>query len=275
MGILHASGLDPWVIDFSSPGGRGGAAPALLAAHASPSTGGHCKSETPLATILHFVGYSQGGMFCYQAAYRRSKGHRFLVAFGSLSGFLAAFAHGHPGNIGAAVAIYGRCVFNRLDRPSWIARMGFQMMDPLKTAKAQVDFVASDADTEACCRGNNSARRSKDGSGRARRSRNCSSAVHRAANDDGWFRHRGQMVTLTSIALILAFIGEVDDIGQPASSHAASGRPRPIQVYECLIRAGPSGLVMRDPERHSRTGRPWPTGCALDLRRRRKRKTST
>ncbi|CNM79723.1 acyl-CoA synthetase [Mycobacterium tuberculosis] len=40
-------------------------------------------------------------------------------------------------------------VFNRLDIPSWMARMGFQMMDPLKTAKARVDFVRQLHDREA------------------------------------------------------------------------------------------------------------------------------
>ena len=40
-------------------------------------------------------------------------------------------------------------VFNRLDIPSWLARTGFQMLDPLKTAKARIDFLRQLHDREA------------------------------------------------------------------------------------------------------------------------------
>src|SRR5690625_5665830 len=40
-------------------------------------------------------------------------------------------------------------VFTRLDIPSWLARTGFQMMDPLKTAKARLEFVRQLHDREA------------------------------------------------------------------------------------------------------------------------------
>ncbi|MBL7315106.1 acyl-CoA synthetase, partial [Escherichia coli] len=54
-----------------------------------------------------------------------------------------------------------------------------------------------------------------------------------------------QMVTLTDITCpILAFVGEVDDIGQPASVRGIRRAAPNSEVYECLIRAGHFGLVV-------------------------------
>ncbi len=61
---------------------------------------------------------------------RRSKDIASVVAFGSPVN-PGRVAHGHPGEHGRAVADFmADHVFNRLDIPSWMARMGFQMMDP-------------------------------------------------------------------------------------------------------------------------------------------------
>src|ERR1044071_4936284 len=32
-------------------------------------------------------------------------------------------------------------VFSRIDIPSWLARTGFQMLDPIKTAQSRFDFL--------------------------------------------------------------------------------------------------------------------------------------
>src|ERR1700759_5764625 len=57
---------------------------------------------------------------------------------------------GLPPTIAPGVAKFmATHVFNRLDIPSWMARTGFQMLDPLKTAKARVDFVRQLHDREA------------------------------------------------------------------------------------------------------------------------------
>lgn len=184
VGILHASGLDPWVIDFGSPDEVEGGMRRNLADHIVALSEAVDTVKDATGHDVHFVGYSQGGMFCYQAAaYRRSKDIASVVAFGSPVDTLAALPMGIPANMGAAVADFmADHVFNRLDIPSWMARMGFQMMDPLKTAKARWTSCVSCTTARHCCRGNNSAGswNPKDGSpGRARRSRNCSSSSSR------------------------------------------------------------------------------------------------
>ncbi len=57
---------------------------------------------------------------------------------------------GIPPNIGAVAADFmADHVFNRIDIPGWLARTGFQMLDPLKTAKARIDFLRQLHDRDA------------------------------------------------------------------------------------------------------------------------------
>src|SRR6202034_2999587 len=61
----------------------------------------------------------------------------------------------------------------------------------------------------------------------------------------GGFAVNGQMVTLTDITCpVLAFIGEVDDIGQPASVRGIRRAAPNAEVYESTIRTGHFGLVV-------------------------------
>jgi putative long chain acyl-CoA synthase len=61
----------------------------------------------------------------------------------------------------------------------------------------------------------------------------------------GGFAINGQMVTLTDITCpVLAFVGEVDDIGQPASVRGIRRAAPNAEVYECTIRTGHFGLVV-------------------------------
>src|SRR5258705_721171 len=40
-------------------------------------------------------------------------------------------------------------VFSRIDIPGWLARAGFQMLDPIKTAQSRLDFLRQLHDREA------------------------------------------------------------------------------------------------------------------------------
>jgi putative long chain acyl-CoA synthase len=61
----------------------------------------------------------------------------------------------------------------------------------------------------------------------------------------GGFAVNGQMVTLTDITCpVLAFVGEVDDIGQPASVRGIRRAAPNAEVYESRIRTGHFGLVV-------------------------------
>jgi putative long chain acyl-CoA synthase len=262
VGILHASGLDPWVIDFGSPDKVEGGMRRNLADHIVALSQAIDTVKDATGHDVHLVGYSQGGMFCYQAAaYRRSKNVASIVAFGSPVDTLAALPMGIPPNYAAAIADFmADHVFNRLDIPSWLARTGFQMMDPLKTAKARVDFVRQLHDREALLP-REQQRRFLESEGWIAWSGPAISELLKqfiAHNRmmTGGFAISGQMVTLTDITCpILAFVGEVDDIGQPASVRGIRRAAPNAEVFEYLIRTGHFGLVVG-----SRAAREsWPT----------------
>lgn len=251
VGILHAGGLDCWVIDFGSPDKVEGGMRRNLADHIVALSQAIDTVKEATGQDVHLVGYSQGGMWCYQvAAYRRSKDLASIVAFGSPVDTLAALPMGIPANLAPGVADFmADHVFNRLNIPSWMARTGFQMMDPLKTAKARVDFVRQLHDREALLPREQQRRfLEREGwiawSGPAISELLKQFIAHNRMMTGG-FAINGQLVTLTDITVpILAFVGEVDDIGQPASVRGIRRAAPNTEVYECLIRTGHFGLVV-------------------------------
>ncbi len=265
VGILHANGLDPWVIDFGSPDKVEGGMRRNLADHIVALSQAIDTVKDATGSDIHLVGYSQGGMWCYQVgAYRRSKSVASIVAFGSPVDTLAALPMGIPPNFGAAAANFmADHVFSWLDIPSWLARTGFQMLDPLKTAKARVDFVRQLHDREALLP-REQQRRFLESEGWIAWSGPAVSELLKqfiAHNRmmTGGFAINGQMVTLTDITCpVLAFVGEVDDIGQPASVRGIRRAAPNAEVYERTIRTGHFGLVVGS----KAAQQSWPTVAA-------------
>jgi putative long chain acyl-CoA synthase len=265
VGILHASGLDPWVIDFGEPDKIEGGMRRTLADHIVGLSQAIDTVADATGSDVHLVGYSQGGMFCYQAAaYRRSKSLASIVTFGSPVDTLAALPMGIPANFAAPAANFmADHVFSRLAIPGWLARAGFQMLDPLKTAKARVDFVRQLHDREALLP-REQQRRFLESEGWIAWSGPAISELLKqfiAHNRmmTGGFAVNGQMVTLTDITCpVLAFVGTVDDIGQPASVRGIRRAAPNAEVYESLIKTGHFGLVVGS--KAAQQG--WPTVSA-------------
>ncbi|MCX2934147.1 acyl-CoA synthetase [Mycobacterium sp. CVI_P3] len=251
VGILHAAGIDPWVIDFGSPDEVEGGMQRTLTDHIVALNEAIDAVKETTGQSVHLAGYSQGGMFCYQtAAYRRTQDIASIVAFGSPVDTLAALPMGIPPNLGAVAADFmADHVFNRIDIPGWLARTGFQMLDPLKTAKARLDFLRQLHDRDALLP-REQQRRFLDSEGWIAWSGPAVSELLKqfiAHNRmmSGGFAINGQLVTLSDITCpVLAFVGEVDDIGQPASVRGIKRAAPGAEVYEVMIRAGHFGLVV-------------------------------
>ncbi|CAJ1582455.1 acyl-CoA synthetase [[Mycobacterium] wendilense] len=251
VGILHRAGLDPWVIDFGEPDKVEGGMRRTLADHLVALNDAIDTVKKVTGRDVHVAGYSQGGMFCYQTvAYRRSKDVASIIAFGSPVDTLAALPMGIPPNLGAVAADFmADHVFNRLDIQGWMARTGFQMLDPLKTAKARLDFLRQLHDRQALLP-REQQRRFLDSEGWIAWSGPAISELLKqfiAHNRmmTGGFAINGQLVTLTDITCpVLAFVGEVDDIGQPASVRGIRRAAPHADVYETMIRTGHFGLVV-------------------------------
>ncbi len=262
VGILHRAGIDPWVIDFGSPDRVEGGMQRTLADHIVAVSEAVDTVKKVTEQDVHLAGYSQGGMFAYQtAAYRRSRDLASIITFGSPVDTLAALPMGVPPNLGAAAADFmADHVFNRIDIPGWLARAGFQMLDPVKTAQARIDFVRQLHDREALLPREQQRRfLASEGwiawSGPAISELLKQFIAHNRMMTGGFSVH-GELVTLSDIDCpILAVIGEVDDIGQPASVRGIRRAAPQADVYEFLIRSGHFGLVVGS----KASAQTWPT----------------
>src|SRR5579872_3787152 len=143
VGILHEHGADPWVVDFGAPEREEGGLERTLADHVLAVSDAVDRVQALTGADVHLAGYSQGGMFCYQtAAYRRSDGLASVITFGSSVDSLGGLPFGIPAAVaGRGAQLVADHVFNRLSVSAWMARTGFQLLDPIKTAKTRWDFL--------------------------------------------------------------------------------------------------------------------------------------
>ena len=251
VGILHAAGVDPWVIDYGSPDEVEGGMERTLTDHIVALSQAIDTVRHATGRNVHLAGYSQGGMFCYQtAAYRRSKDIASIVTFGSPVDTLAGLPGGLPNDLAVSVADFlADHVFNRIDVPGWLARTGFQMLDPLKTAKSRIEFLLQLHDRESLLPREQQRRfLDREGwiawSGPAIAELLKQFVTHNRMMTGG-FAIQGQLVTLSDITCpVLAFVGEVDDIGQPPAVRGIKRAAPNSDVYEVMIRAGHFGLVV-------------------------------
>ena len=251
VGILHTAGIDPWVIDFGSPDKVEGGMDRNLADHVVALSEAIDTVKEVTGRDVHLAGYSQGGMFAYQtAAYRRSKDLASIVAFGAPVDTLAGLPMNLPASLAPAAADFmADHVFSRIDIPGWLARTGFQMLDPIKTAQSRLEFLWQLHDREALLPREQQRRfLASEGwiawSGPAISELLKQFIAHNRMITGGFSIH-GDLVTLSDIDCpVLAVVGEVDDIGQPASVRGIKRAAPQADVYEFMIRAGHFGLVV-------------------------------
>ncbi|RVW05772.1 acyl-CoA synthetase [Rhodococcus xishaensis] len=261
VGILHEMGIDPWVVDFGSPDAEEGGFDRTLTDHIVAISEVVDIVHEHTGRDVHLSGYSQGGMFCYQAAaYRRCRNVASIITFGAPVDTLAAL----PFNIPAFVATRGADlladhVFNRLSIAGWMARTGFQFLDPMKTAKSRIDFLRQLHDREALLPREQQRRfLDQDGwvawSGPAVAELLKQFIVHNRMMTGG-FVIKDAAVGLAELSCpILAFVGEVDDIGQPLAVRGIKRAAPHAEVFESTLRAGHFGLVVGS----AAAARTWP-----------------
>ena len=262
VGILHRAGIDPWVIDFGEPDKVEGGMERNLADHVVALSQAIDTVKEVTGRDVHLAGYSQGGMFAYQAAaYRRSKDLASIVAFGSPVDTLAGLPMNIPASLAPAAAEFmADHVFSRIDIPGWLARTGFQLLDPIKTAQSRLDFLRQLHDREALLPREQQRRfLASEGwiawSGPAISELLRQFVAHNRMITGGFSIH-GELVTLSDIDVpILAVVGEVDDIGQPAAVRGIKRAAPKADVYEFLIRSGHFGLVVGS----KASSQTWPT----------------
>ncbi len=81
---LTAAGIDVWLVDYGAPEREEGGLERTLDDHVLAVDDAITRIVAASGRAVHLIGYSQGGMFCYQAAaYRHGEGVASLVTFGS------------------------------------------------------------------------------------------------------------------------------------------------------------------------------------------------
>ncbi|MDT5146954.1 MAG: putative long chain acyl-CoA synthase, partial [Mycobacterium sp.] len=262
VGVLRDLGVDPWVVDFGSPDRETGGLERNLSDHVVALSRIIDSVKAHTGRNVHLAGYSQGGMFCYQtAAYRRSEGLASVITFGSAVDSLSGLPFGIPAALaGRGAQLAADHVFNRLSVSGWMARTGFQLLDPMKTVRARWNFLRQLHDREALLpREQQRLFLEVEGwvawSGPAVAELLRQFVVHNRMMAGGAVID-GTPITLAEITCpVLAFIGEIDDIGQPASVRGIRRAAPRAEVSEVLLRAGHFGLVVGS----TAATQTWPT----------------
>ncbi|MGQ0629447.1 MAG: AMP-binding protein [Sporichthyaceae bacterium] len=150
--ILRDGGLDPWVVDFGAPEREEGGLARTVVDHILAVDQVVTLVRERTGQDVYLGGYSQGGMFAYQAAaYRRSDGIAGLVTFGSPvdSRETRVFGVVAEDVIAEIATLLADHVVSHLSLPAWASRLGFRLLDPVKSVRGRIAFLAQLHDREA------------------------------------------------------------------------------------------------------------------------------
>lgn len=251
---LLRDGVDVWLCDFGAPEREEGGMDRTLDDHVRAVDEAIGRVSEATGQDVHLAGYSQGGMFAYQAAaYRRSKDLASVITFGSPVDIHRNVA-GIEDSVVAQLAIaLQRGIEKPLEGleglPGFLTSTGFKMLSIRKEVGQLVDFVSKLHDRQALEK-RESRRRFLAGEGfvawpgPALRTFIDEFIVHNRMLSGG-FVVGGRTVTLADIHCpVLFFVGEKDDIARPASLRAVRRAVSSDEVFEVGIPAGHFGLVV-------------------------------
>jgi len=262
--ILHERGIDPWVVDFGAPERQEGGLERTLADHVIAVSEAVDRVRALTGRDVHLAGYSQGGMFCYQtAALRRGRGVGSIITFGSPVDTRHGMPFGLPEKLAAELAEILADTFRGWSVPAWFSRLGFRMLDPVKSVRNDLEFLLHLHDREAIL-ARAQQRRFLEGEGWVAWPGPALADFLRqfvAHNRmlEGGFVIEDRLVTLADIDRpILVVVGTVDQIAPAAGVRAVLHAAPRAEVYELALSAGHFGLVVGS----TAVTRSWPTVAA-------------
>jgi putative long chain acyl-CoA synthase len=234
--LLHGQGIAPWVVDFGDPAREeGGVAEAVDLVRQATNRD------------VHIGGYSQGGLFCYQAAaLRRCDGIASIVALGSpLTGPVAGNL-GIPEQLLADLTRFSATVLGRTGLPGWLVALMFRTASPVPTARHQLQFLLALHDRERLL----PRERQRRFLAREGFLGYPGPALAELVEIMGAERYlKGGLVfgdrtaSLADITCpILIFVGETDEFGPPPAVRAIARAAPQAEVYERVLPVGHSGL---------------------------------
>ena len=251
---LGRAGADVWLVDFGAPEREAGGMDRTLDDHVRAVSEAIDRVRAATGHDVHLAGYSQGGMFCYQAAaFRRSAGLASVITMGSPVDLHRAVPLGEDTTerIVAAVRSAVEWPLSRIEGlPGVFTSTGFKLLSARKELGQLVDFVRKLHDRGALEK-REAKRLFLAGQGFVA----WPGPAFRKFVDElivgnrmqsGGFVIDGHSVTLADLTCpILYFLGSRDEMGRPAAVRGIKrAAPRASAMYEVPVAAGHFGLVV-------------------------------
>lgn len=259
---LHGLGCDTWVVDFGHPDSEPGGLERTLTDHVLAVSDAIDRVQAATGRQVVLGGYSQGGMFCYQAAaYRRGKGIDSLVTFGSPVDTRAPLFLPVSPDFAAKLAggLLESGLFARLALPGWASRLGFKLLSPAKTVQDRAKFLLTLHDRDALLPRERQRRFIESEGWTAWSGPAVAELLEQFVTHnrmiEGGFVIDDRLVTLADLEMpILTVVGTTDTIGHPDSVRAIRRAAPRAEVFELTLRAGHFGLVVGS----TATAHTWP-----------------
>jgi putative long chain acyl-CoA synthase len=252
--FLTRAGIDVWLTDFGAPEREAGGMDRTLDDHVRAVSDAIDRIRAVTGRDVHLAGYSQGGMFAYQAAaFRRSAGLASVITFGS-----PVDVHRNvrlaDQLVERLVAGAQRLIAKPLERieglPGFLTSTGFKLLSARKEAAQLLEFVRKLHDRKALEK--REARRLFLGGegfvawpGPALR-KFVDEIIVANRMTSGGIVIDGHSVTLADIdSPILYFVGDRDEMGRPAAVRGIKrAAPAADEMFELVVKAGHFGLVV-------------------------------
>jgi putative long chain acyl-CoA synthase len=251
---LLGEGIDVWLVDFGAPERVDGGMDRTLDDHVRAVSQAIDRVGAATGHDVHLAGYSQGGMFCYQAgAFRRSKGLASIITMGSPVDLRRHLSVGEDVSERVLAGLRAALAWplGRIEGlPGMFTSTGFKLLSARKEARQLFDFVRNLHDRQALEK-REAKRLFLGGEGFVA----WPGPAFRKFVDDvivgnrmasGGFVIDGHTVTLADLTCpILYFLGNRDEMGRPGSVRGIRrAAPLVTRMYEVQLKAGHFGLVV-------------------------------
>jgi putative long chain acyl-CoA synthase len=147
--MLHQHGVDPWVVDFGDPAREPGGADRDVTDHVVAVSDAVARIHHDTGRDVHILGYSQGGLFAYQAAaYRRCRAVGSVITLGSPIGFHSTEKF-LPERVLWQIADLQRPLLQRTGVPRTFVAQAFKWAQPQQQIMSKIEYVKALHDRDA------------------------------------------------------------------------------------------------------------------------------